>query len=253
MKKQVALSSNGDVTALTAAEFTQRVEALQSRDELLKHRRYFRFDPDDQPKDNYFIGVRMGEIFKLGKEFCMMPVAEIEKLMESPVHEIRAGAMSIMGQCSKDKKCSAERLEELYELYLRRHDRINDWDLVDLAAYYVVGRYLGDRPRDVLYRLARSKDMWERRTAILATAHFILKQGRVDDTFRLAEMLIDDPEELVNKGTGWMLRTAGDKDRPALLEFLDNHAATMPRVTLRYAVEKLDKTTRDRYLGLKSK
>jgi 3-methyladenine DNA glycosylase AlkD len=123
--------------------------------------------------------------------------------------------------------------------------------LVDLAAYYVVGRYLADKPRDILYKLARSKNMWERRSAILATAHFIIKMKQVDDTFKIAEILVNDKEDLVNKGTGWMLRTAGDVDQKQLLGFLDEHAATMPRVLLRYSIEKLDKKQREHYLKLK--
>lgn len=238
---------------LTAEDFETRLLALRSREELLKHQRYFRFDPDNQPVDNYFIGVRMGSIFELGKEFAQMRVAEIEKLMESPIHEIRVGAMSIIGQSAKGKKCSEERLHELYDLYIRRHDRINDWDLVDLAAYYVVGKYLADKPREILYTLARSTNMWERRTAIVATAHFILKLKQTEDTFRIAEMLLNDPEDLVHKGTGWMLRAAGDVDRPTLIAFLDKYATTMPRVLLRYSIEKLDKQLRDHYLRLKSK
>jgi len=236
---------------LTAAEFIKRVKALQSDEELQKIVRYFKNDPKKQPKDDYFIGVKMGSLFALGKEFRDMPVDEIERLMESPIHEVRAGAMSIMGQCAKTPKCSDERLKELYDLYLRRHDRINNWDLVDLAAYYVVGKYLADKPRKILYKLARSKYMWERRTAILATAHFILKMKQVDDTFAIAEMLLKDKEDLVHKATGWMLRTAGDKDRKGLLAFLDTHAATMPRVLLRYSIEKLDPKQRDHYLKLK--
>jgi len=236
---------------LTATEFTKRLKAMQSDDELRKIQRYFKSDGNGQSKEDYFIGVRMGSLFGLAKEYVDMSVAEIEKLMESPIHEVRAGAMSIMGQCAKGKKCSAERLKELYELYLRRHDRINNWDLVDLASYYVVGRYLEDKPRKILYKLARSKDTWERRTAILATAHFILKMKQVDDTFAIAEMLLADQEDLVHKATGWMLRAAGDKDRKRLLEFLDRHAATMPRVLLRYSIEKLDKNQREHYLQMK--
>ena len=181
-----------------------------------------------------------------------MPVAEIEQLLESPVHEIRAGAMSIMGQCAKGRMCPEDRLKDLFDLYLRRHDRINNWDLVDLAAYYVVGRYLADKPREILYELARSQNLWERRTSIVATAHFILKLKQVDDTFRIAEMLVHDREDLVNKGTGWMLRSAGGVDRPRLLAFLDKYAATMPRVLLRYSIEKLGKAQRDHYLALRS-
>jgi len=240
------------MTTQTAKDFETRLRALASDEELRKHQRYFRFDPDAQDATDYFIGVRMGSIFTLAKEFIDLPVADIEKLMESPVHEIRAGAMSIMGQAAKSKKCTPERIAELSELYLRRHDRVNNWDLVDLAAYYVVGRHLADKPRDVLYGLARSTNMWERRTAIVATAHFILKLKQTADTFAIAELLINEKEDLVNKGMGWMLRTAGDVDRPALLSFLDKHAAHMPRVALRYSIEKLPGDQRDRYLGLKA-
>ncbi|MEQ1606523.1 MAG: DNA alkylation repair protein [Pyrinomonadaceae bacterium] len=240
------------MTDLTAATFAERLLALQSDDELKKHERYFKFVSTDQASDDYFIGVRMGRIFELGKEFSEMPVSEIERLLESPIHEMRVGAMSVMGQSAKGKKCTEERLKELYELYIRRHDRINNWDLVDLAAYYVVGRYLADKPREILYDLARSANLWERRTAIVATAHFIMKLKQVDDTFAIAEILVHDVEDLVNKGTGWMLRAAGDVDRPRLLAFLDKHAATMPRVLLRYSIEKLDKNLRESYLGKRS-
>jgi hypothetical protein len=236
---------------LTAKQFVKELKQFQSEDELLKHQRYFRFDPNNQPKDNYFIGIKMGNVFTLGKKYRDMPVAEIETLMESPIHEVRSGAMSIMGQCAKAPKCSETRLKELYDLYIRRHDRINDWDLVDLAAYYVVGKYLADKPRKILYKLARSKNLWERRSAILATAHFIMKMKQVDDTFKIAELLLKDDEDLVHKAVGWMLRTAGDKDRGRLLQFLDDHAATMPRVMLRYSIEKLGKKEREHYLKLK--
>jgi len=236
---------------LTAKQFIRELKAKQSDAELIKHRRYFRFDQRKQPRDDYFIGIRMGDVFKLAKEFVDMPIAEIEKLMESPIHEVRAGAMSIMGQCGKGKNCSADRLKELSDLYLRRHDRVNNWDLVDLAAYYVIGKYLADKPRDVLYRLARSEDVWERRTSIVATAHFILKQKNVEDTFSIAEILVNDKEDLVNKGTGWMLRTAGDVDRKRLFAFLDKYAATMPRTLLRYSIEKLDRTQREQYMNAK--
>jgi 3-methyladenine DNA glycosylase AlkD len=178
-----------------------------------------------------------------------MPVAEIEKLLESPIHEARAGAMSIMGKSAASKKAAESRLKELYDLYLRRHDRINTWDLVDLAAYHVVGRYLEDKPRKALYQLAKSKKWYERRTAIVATAHFIRK-AEVEDTFKIAELLLGDNEDLVHKGAGWMLRYAGDMDRARLLAFLDRHAAKMPRVMLRYTIEKLDKKQREKYLAM---
>lgn len=234
----------------TAEKFKEKIESLASREELIKHTRFFKFDPHDQPADNYFIGVRMGDIFNAAKEFTKMPASEIEKLMDSPVYEIRTGALSIMGKAAGEKGVSQERLKELYELYLRRHDRVNDWGLVDLGAHQVVGRYLLDKPRDVLYELARSEDPYRRRSAIVATAAFIRKKD-VEDTFRIAEMLTNDTEDTVHKGAGWMLRAAGDADRDRLRKFLDVHAATMPRVMLRYSIEKLEPEQRAHYLKLK--
>lgn len=229
-------------TKLTAAEFLRRLKAKASATERKKYTRYF-------PESNEFIGVRMGDVFTLAKEFIDMPVGEIEKLLESEIHEARAGAMSIMGKSGASKKAPAGRLRELYELYLRRHDRINSWDLVDLAAHHVVGRYLEDKPRKPLYKLAKSKRWYERRTAIVATAHFI-RNGDVDDTYAIAELLLKDTEPLVHKGAGWMLRYAGDADRPRLLAWLDKHATHMPRVMLRYTIEKLDKKQREKYLAM---
>jgi len=236
---------------MTAKEFETRLRALATDEELRKYQLFLDLDVEQQDPTDYFIGVRMGSIFALSKEFIDMPVAEIEKLMESPVHELRVGALSIMGQCAKSKKCSDERLEQLYELYIRRHDRINHWGLVDLAAHHVVGRHLADKDRSILYDLARSANPWERRTAMVATAHFILKLKQTADTFALAELLLNENEDTVNKASGWMLRTAGDIDRDALLGFLDRHAATMPRAALRNAIEKFPKDQRAHYLALK--
>lgn len=232
---------------VTARQFIQRLKAHSSPEEREKTLRYFKNTDGDQ-----FIGVRMGEVFSGAKEFIDMAPDEIEKLLESKIHEVRAGGCSIMDKQARRKKTSPERRKELYDLYLRRHDRINNWDLVDVCAIHVIGGYLFDKPRKVLYKLARSKNMWERRTAIVSTAYFI-RQRDLDDTFKIAEILMKDEEDLVHKATGWMLRFAGDKDKARLLSFLDAHAATMPRVALRYAIEKLDRKQRDHYLGLKKR
>jgi 3-methyladenine DNA glycosylase AlkD len=161
------------------------------------------------------MGVRMGEIFALAKEFIDMPLKEIEKLLESPVHEARVGAVSIMDWQARNKKTPESRRKELYNLYIRRHDRINSWDLVDRSAPYVVGGYLADKPRDILYKLARSKETWKRRTAIVSTYYFI-RQGDVDDTFAIAEILVDDEHDLINKAVGGWIREAGKRDKSKL-------------------------------------
>lgn len=163
---------------------------------------------------------------------------------------VRLGGVSIMDYQARRKATPAARRQTLCELYLRRHDRINTWGMVDRAAPYVVGGYLFDRPRDPLYRLARSGNTWERRTAIVAT-YFFIRQGQVDDTFRIAEILANDPEEMVNTAVGGRVREAGKRDPQQLLAFLDRHAATLPRVALRNAIEKLPPEQRDHYLGLR--
>ena len=229
---------------LTAAEFLKRLDPLRSSAVAQSHSNLASDDRD------VILGVRMGQVFALAKEFMDLSLEEIEKLLESRIHEARVGAVSIMDFQARAKKTTEARKKELFDLYIRRHDRINTWDLVDRSAPYVVGGYLFDKPRKILYKLARSKKMPERRTAIVSTGYFI-RQGDVQDTFKIAETLIDDEHDLIQKATGWMLRAAGDADRQKLVDFLDQYAASMPRTTLRYATEHFDKKQRDLYLNRK--
>ena len=228
----------------TAKQFAERLEALRSPT-VAKAHGHLASDDDDA-----ILGVRMGQVFALAKEFMDMPLDEVERMLESPFHEMRVGAVSIMDFQARSKKTTDEQKKKLFDLYIRRHDRINTWDLVDRSAPWVVGSYLMDKPRKVLYKLAKSKRMAERRTAIVSTLFFIGK-GDVEDAFKLAELMLYDKEDLIHKANGWALRFAGDKDRKQLLKFLDRHAADMPRVTLRYAIEKFDKKQREHYLKLK--
>jgi DNA alkylation repair enzyme len=233
-----------------AERFVERLHAHRSPGQREKYRRYFKLGEGEYGEGDEFVGVRMGQVFALAKEFIEMPPDEIEKLLESPIHEVRAGGLSIMDKQARRKRTPESRRKELFDLYMRRTDRINNWDLVDVACPHVVGGYLSDKPRDALYELARSDNMWERRTAIVST-YFFIRQGDVDDTFRIAEVLIDDQEDLIHKATGGWLREAGKKDRRRLRAFLDRHAATMPRTMLRYAIEHLDEGERKHYLGMK--
>ena len=235
---------------LTAKNFIAQLKAHQSDDELKKIRRYFKSAEGDYGHGDRFMGVKMGTLFAIAKEFGEMPIEEIEKLLESPIHEVRAGAVSIMDKASRNKKISKDRLKDFFDLYMRRHDRINNWDLCDLGCLYMTGSYLYDKPHDILYKLARSKNIWERRTAILSTCYFI-RQGDTTDTFKIAEILVTDKEDLIHKATGWMLRFAGTKDQKKLIAFLNKNAATMPRTLLRYSIEHFSKKERDYYLGMK--
>jgi 3-methyladenine DNA glycosylase AlkD len=234
---------------MTAKEVIKELNKHKSKAELEKIQRYFKMEEGDYSHGDKFIGIRMGTIFNLAKTYAGMPIGEIEKLMESPVHEYRVAGISIMDKQSRVKKTTPERRKEMYDLVMRRTDRINNWDLVDLAALHITGCYLFDKPRTVLYKLAKSKDIWERRIAIVSTAYFI-RQGDVADAFKIAEILVRDKHDLVHKATGWMLRFAGDKDKKKLIAFLDKHAATMPRTLLRYSIEKFDKKLKDHYMNL---
>jgi 3-methyladenine DNA glycosylase AlkD len=195
--------------------------------------------------------VGMGQIFALAKACMNMPLAEIETLLDNPEHAARVGAVSIMDFQARSRATSNEHRQALFDLYIRRHDRIDTWDLVDRSAIWVVGEYIRDKPRDVLDELARSDRPMERRTAILSTFACI-RRGDVDDAYRIAELLLDDEEDLVHKAVGWMLREAGKRDEPRLLAFLDRHAASMPRVMLRYSIERLDPALRAIYLARKA-
>ena len=229
----------------TAATLVSTLEAMATPEQREQYTRYFAPDPDAP-----FIGVRMGSVFELAKTALDLPVTELEALLEQPTHEVRALACSIMGKSAAHRRTSGDRRTELYELYLRRHDRIDQWDLVDLAARDVIGRYLVDRDRSPLARLAAS-DFWpERRTALVATFAF-LKRGELDDAYSLAETLADDPEPFVQKALGWVLRAAGDIDPARLIAFVEPRAPTMPRAALRAAIEHVAKAERARILALR--
>ncbi len=233
----------------TAAAFRKALQLLQSDAELKKISRYFKTGHGEYGEGDQFLGVKMGSLFALAKTCINMPATEMEKMLESPIHEMRAGAVSIMDKASRAKNVTPSRLKELFDLYMRRHDRINSWDLVDLGCLYMTGRYLADKPRKRLYKMARSKNLWERRTAIVSTCYFI-KQGETADAFAIASLLLNDKEDMVHKGTGWMLRFAGDKNPRALKSFLDLHAADMPRTLLRNCIEHFSKNEKEYYMNM---
>jgi 3-methyladenine DNA glycosylase AlkD len=236
----------------TAGQFAEHIEKFRSPAEAMKLMRYFKTGEGQYGKGDVFMGVRMAQIFEMAKAYIHMPLEEVELLLQSPIHEIRTGALSIIDKQARSKKTTPDHRKLLYELYLRNTHRINNWDLVDICAPHVVGGhlYISGEPRDVLFELAGSGNIWERRTAIVATGYFI-KKGDIKDTFRIAELLLSDREDLIHKATGWMLRSAGQVNRVQLQKFLDKYAATMPRTLLRYSIEHFDKPLRSHYMGLK--
>jgi len=236
---------------VTADEVLAELVAAASPEEAAKSARYFKTGPGEYGEGDRFLGLNLTTVTSLAKRNLGMPVSELERLLESEYHEARTTALAIMHQEARRKTTTEARRTELYELYLRRHDRINNWDLVDIACRSVIGGYLIDKPRDILYRLARSQSLWERRTAMVSCWTFI-RAGQTDDAIAIAELLLGDKHDLIHKAVGWMLRDVGTADPARLAAFLDAHAATMPRTALRYAIEKLDPETRQHYLGMKA-
>ena len=230
----------------TAKKFIQKLAEYKSDKELDKVDKYFKGN-DGVTKA---FGVKFRDIFATSETFIQMPLNEIETLLDSDYYEIRMGAVSIMDFQAKHKKTTEVQKKALFDLYLRKHDRLNNWDFVDRGAYNIIGEFLIGKPKDILYKLAKSKNPWERRTSIVSTYAFI-KKDQIDETFNIAEILLYDEHELINKAVGSWIREAGKKNNEKLTEFLDKFAPTMPRVTLRYAIEKLDKKQKEHYLKLK--
>lgn len=189
------------------------------------------------------------ELFSLAKEFQYMPVSEVVKLLKEENYDHRLAAVSILDWKARNKKTTPEEKEEIYLAYIENHKWIDDWGMVDRAAPYVVGGYLFKKDKKVLYDLAKSIHPMERRTAIVSTYYFIRKND-IEHTFKIAEILANDPNEYVQKAVGSWVREAGKRDETKLKEFLDKFAHSLPRISLRYAIEKFDPEMRKYYLGL---
>jgi len=235
----------------TAEQYVAKLEGHCSAPARELLRRNFKpGKPKRGTADVFLDDVGMNIVLREAKAFVDMPLAEVERLLASPVYELRAGALRMMGAKLSRPKVGDDEREAYYKLYMKYKDLINTWDLVDISSHHVVGGYLMDRPRDVLYEMAAADNWWEHRIALVSTLAFVRK-GDVDDTFRLAEMLRNDEHDKVQTAVGWVLRDAGKQDRAQLLAFLDTYAATLPRIALRTAIEHLDKDQRVHYLGLK--
>lgn len=210
---------------------------------------FFKTGPGQYGAGDIFIGVTVPEQRQVVKEFASAPLTEVIKLLHSQVHEYRLTALLIMVhqfEHAKDKKLR----EKIYKLYLANTRWINNWDLVDSTAPRIVGAWLGPKALPVLKRLARSKNLWEKRIAIISTLYLITK-GEATPALVIAEMLLNDSHDLLHKATGWMLREVGKRcSEKQLTNFLDTHATTMPRTMLRYAIERFPKAKRLRYLQL---
>ncbi len=193
-----------------------------------------------------FLGVNVPTQRKIALRHRNLAFPAIQKLLASPLHEHRFVALEIL--VAQFEAASAKDQTAIYRFYLANTARINNWDLVDTSAPYIVGHYLLTRPRTILRKLAKSKNIWERRIAIVATFAFI-RTGQTEDTFAIAQMLFGDKRDLIHKATGWALREAGKGNPDRLVAFLEEHYERLPRTVLRYAIERFPPAARKQFLA----
>jgi 3-methyladenine DNA glycosylase AlkD len=203
---------------------------------------YFKTGKGEYAEGDKFIGITVPVARVIAKKYRDLPLRDVEELLHSKFHEYRLTAIIILTY----KKCT----EEIVDLYLRNTKYINNWDLVDLSSHEILGTFLLDKPRNILYKLAKSKNIWERRIAVISTFAF-LKHNDVSDSLKLAKLLQNDTHDLMHKAVGWMLREVGKRNEHALVDYLSTRYKTMPCTMLRYAIEKFDEQRRRAYLSAK--
>jgi 3-methyladenine DNA glycosylase AlkD len=216
--------------------------------EKAKHsQRFFQAFPGGYGEGDRFLGLTVPLQRKVaGRYYREITLDELEALLRDPFHECRLTALYMMRLRFERARTAAEK-EAIVELFLRNLDCINNWDLVDSSAPYILGPYLAESKSDLLCKLASSGELWKQRIAMMATFYFI-RQGRYRETLCLAEKYLDHPHDLIHKATGWMLREIGNRDQDAEIAFLKKHYRQMPRTMLRYAIEKFDPPLREQFL-----
>ena len=230
-----------DVTSMSLDQIRQSLRRAADPVRAEGSRRYFK-----DPAGDTFLGVATPECRRIAKSHRDLSLADAARLMRSGIHEERSVSHMILVEKYRSGDESVKK--QVYGLLMKNKDSLRTWDAVDGTAPYIVGPHLLDRDKSVLYKLARSRSLWDRRIAIVATLYFI-RNGRTDDTFRIAAMLLADAEDLIHKATGWALREAGKKNLPALQSFLKKHYSRLPRTALRYAIERFPEKKRKAYLA----
>lgn len=227
-----------------AKEIKESLIEIGNEEKAKNLRWFFKTGKGQYGEGDLFLGITVRENRMIAKHYMDTPLEELELLIADPYHEVRFCALLILVEQFKKQKAQRERI---VEFYLSHTQYINNWDLVDLSCPAILGNYLLDKERSLLDRLIHSNLLWEQRIAIV-TNWTLIRKGELDDIFRLAEVVLNHPHDLMQKATGWMLREAGKKDKERLCHFLGKYHTTMPRTTLRYAIEKLDAGERAYYM-----
>ncbi|MFA6364775.1 MAG: DNA alkylation repair protein [Candidatus Paceibacterota bacterium] len=235
-------------TVLTATQVERELKRHGTKVKAKASAWFFKTEKGQYGYGDVFIGVTVPEQRKIAKGYKELPLSEIKELLESKFHECRLTALLIL--TSQFISANTRTRERIVKFYLANIKRVNNWDLVDSSAPYILGEHLLNKKRDILYTLVKSKNIWERRIAMLSTFAFI-RNNEFADTFSIAEHLLSDTHDLIHKATGWMLREVGKRSHSALIMFLKIHVSQIPRTALRYAIERLSKNERKIFLGKK--
>ena len=230
---------------MTIKDIHKKLQQLGSREKAKVLQRFFKTGPGEYGEGDVFIGVGVPDLRKLAKKYQDITIKEVVQLLWSTIHEERFFALLIL--ISKYSKGNEAVKKRIYELYLQNTQFINSWDLVDGSAQHIVGAFLMDKRKEPLYLLAKSKNLWERRIAILSTFHFI-KHDKYAETLKISKILLTDEQDLIHKAVGWMLREIGKRHILTEEIFLKKHYKRMPRTMLRYAIEKFPESKRRKYL-----
>jgi 3-methyladenine DNA glycosylase AlkD len=234
--------------AKSLEEIKKKLKRLRNKEKAKQHQRFFKTGPGEYGEGDIFVGVTVPELRKLAKEYKTIGPNEIERLLQSPIHEERLLSLFLLNH--RFSKEDEPEKKKIYALYLKNTKFINNWDLVDSSAGHIVGAFLFDKSKKPLYGLAGSENLWERRISIISTFYFI-KHNQFTDTLKISNILLKDKEDLIHKAVGWMLRETGKRDMGIEEDFLKNHYKNMPRTMLRYAIEKFPESKRQRYLKSK--
>ncbi len=211
-------------------------------------RRFFKTGKGEYGEGDIFLGVKVPDQRKIADKFQKLSLRDLEKLLNSKIHEYRMTALLIL--IKQYEKADEQKRKKIFDFYLKNTKNINNWDLVDLSAPKIVGDYLLNKPRIVLYKLAKSENLWERRIAIISSFTFI-RNNEFEDTLKISKILLEDQHDLIHKAVGWMLREVGKRDQKIEEEFLEKYYLKMPRVMLRYAIERFEERKRKLYLSKK--
>lgn len=234
----------------TSKDVIKDLNKLKNADKAKVFKRFFKAGKGEYGEGDKFIGVTVPQIRTVAKKYKELSLKENQILIKSPIHEHRLCALLILVDRFKGKRVDMKVKKSIYEYYLKNKKHINNWDLVDLSAQYIVGGYLMEtKDRTTLYKLAKSKNLWERRIAIISTFELI-RYRKFDETLKISEILLNDKHDLIHKAVGWMLRELGNRDQVAEEKFLQKNYDRLPRTTLRYAIEKFGSNKKKYYLKM---